>query len=238
MLALRDARLDGHDSEILALQSAGPFASSSDLTAAETSLQSAIDAILAQLAALTTGGGTNLINAQAWPGEITWDWLVGTNQIRNLHATAPLSVSVQNDNFTLSLACDAYSIAQADAAIAAAIAAALLPYETAAQRDAAIAAALAAFSTTVEVDGLIAAALADYSTTAGVNGLITTALADYSTTAQVNGLIATAVGGIDLSNYYERAETYSQTEVNSVVSGAIDSLNITQYRTESQVSST
>ena len=45
------------------------------------------------------------------------------------------------------------------------------------------------------------------------------------------------MGGIDLSNYYERAETYSQTEVNSVVSGAIDSLNITQYRTESQVSS-
>ena len=235
-LALRDA-LDGHDSEILALQSAGPFASSSDLTAAETSLQSAIDAILAQLAALTTGGGTNLINAQAWPGEITWDWLVGTNQIRNLHATAPLSVSVQNDNFTLSLACDSYTIAQADAAIAAAITAALLPYETAAQRDAAIAAALAAFSTTVEVDGLIAAALADYSTTAGVNGLITTALADYSTTAQVNGLMATAVGGIDLSNYYERAETYSQAEVNSVVSGAIDSLNITQHRTESQVSS-
>ena len=229
-LALRDARLDGHDSEILALQAAGPFASSSDLTAAETSLQSAIDAILAQF--LTTGGGTNLINAQAWPGEITWDWLVGTNQIRNLHATAPLSVSVQNDNFTLSLACDSYSIAQADAAIAAAITAALLPYETAAQRDAAIAAALAAFSTTVEVDGLIAAALADYSTTAGVNGLITTALADYSTTAQVNGLIAAAVGGIDLSNYYERAGTYSQAEVNSVVS-----VNITQHRTESQVSS-
>ena len=236
-LALRDARLDGHDSEILALQSAGPFASSSDLTAAETSLQSAIDAILAQLAALTTGGGTNLINAQAWPGEITWDWLVGTNQIRNLHVTAPLSVSVQNDNFTLSLACDAYSIAQADAAIAAAITTALLPYETAAQRDAAIAAALAAFSTTAEVDGLIAAALAEYSTTAGVNSLIATALADYSTTAQVNSLIATAVGGIDLSNYYERAETYSQAEVNSVVSGAIDALNITQYRTESQVSS-
>ena len=235
-LALRDARLDGHDSEILALQSAGPFASSSDLTAAETSLQSAIDAILAQLAALTTGGGTNLINAQAWPGEITWDWLVGTNQIRNLHVSAPLSVSVQNDNFTLSLACDSYNIAQADAAIAAAIAAALLPYETAAQRDAAIAAALAAFSTTAEVNDLIAAALTDYSTTAEVNALIATALADYSTTAQVNGLIATAVGGIDLSNYYERAETYSQAEVNAAVSGAIDALNISQYRTESQVS--
>ena len=178
-----------------------------------------------------------MINAQAWPGEITWDWLVGTNQIRNLHVTAPLSVSTQNNNFTLSLSCDAYSIAEADAAIAAAITTALLPYETAAQRDAAIAAALAAFSTTAEVNSLIAAALADYSTTAGVNSLIATALTDYSTTAQVNAAIATAVGGIDLSNYYERAETYSQAEVNSVVSGAIDALNITQYRTESQVSS-
>ena len=235
-LALRDARLDDHDSEILALQSAGPFASSSDLTAAETSLQSAIDAILAQLAALTTGGGTNLINAQAWLGETTWDWLVGTNTIRNLHATAPLSVSLQNDNWTLSLACDSYSIAQADAAIAAAITAALMPYETAAQRDAAITAALAAFSTIAEVNGLIAAALADDSTTAGVNSLIATALTDYSTTTQVNAAIATAVGGIDLSNYYERTETYSQAEVNSVVSGAIDALNITQFRTESQVS--
>ena len=35
---------------------------------------------------------------------------------------------------------------------------------------------------------------------------------------------------------YEKAETYSQAEVNSVVSGAIDALNITQYRTDSQVS--
>ena len=42
---------------------------------------------------------------------------------------------------------------------------------------------------------------------------------------------------LELSKYYERAETYCQAEVNSVVSGAIDSLNITQYRTESQVSS-
>ena len=35
---------------------------------------------------------------------------------------------------------------------------------------------------------------------------------------------------------YEKAETYTQAEVNSVVSGAIDALNITQYRTDSQVS--
>ena len=233
-LALRDTRLDGHDSEILALQSAGPFASSSDLTAAETSLQSAIGAILTQLAALTTGSGTNLINAQAWPGEITWDWLVGTNQIRNLHVTAPLSVSTQNNNFTLSLSCDAYSIAEADAAIAAAITTALLPYETAAQRDAAIAAALAAFSTTAEVNSLIAAALADYSTTAGVNSLIATALTDYSTTAQVNAAIASRGRHRPLQLL---RKAIGQAEVNSAVSGAIDALNITQYRTESQVSS-
>ena len=47
-LALRDARLDGHDADISALQVAGPFASPADLAALETSLQSAIDAILAQ----------------------------------------------------------------------------------------------------------------------------------------------------------------------------------------------
>ncbi|CAE7416775.1 unnamed protein product [Symbiodinium pilosum] len=36
-------------------------------------LASALDAILAQLAALTTGGGSNFINVQAWSGEITWN---------------------------------------------------------------------------------------------------------------------------------------------------------------------
>ena len=35
---------------------------------------------------------------------------------------------------------------------------------------------------------------------------------------------------------YEKAETYTQAEVNGVVSAAVDALNITQYRTESQVS--
>ncbi|CAE7490703.1 unnamed protein product, partial [Symbiodinium pilosum] len=159
-LGLRDTRLDGHDSDILALQGAGPFATSSDLTGAETSLQSAIDAILAQLAALTTGGGSNLINAQAWSGEIIWDLLLQTNTLRNLHFNAPLSVSLQNDNFTLSLACDSYSVAKADAAVAAAIATALAPFATAAQRDAAIAAALAAYSTTAQMDAAIAAVAA------------------------------------------------------------------------------
>ena len=67
-LALRDLRLDAAETSITLLQGAGPFASSGDLNALETSLQSAIDAVLAQLAALTAGGGLNLANAQAWPG--------------------------------------------------------------------------------------------------------------------------------------------------------------------------
>ena len=116
--AFRDGRLDAAEAAVAALQAQvtssiatallgyastgdlADYATAADLTAAETFVQSAIDAILAQLAALTTTGGLNLINAQAWPGEITWDLLVGTNTIRNLHATAPLSLSLQNDNFT------------------------------------------------------------------------------------------------------------------------------------------
>ena len=281
-LALRDSRLDGHDTDILALQTAGPFATSSDLTAAETSLQSAIDAVLAQLAALTTGGGSNLINAQAWSGEIAWDLLLGTNTLRNLHFNAPLSVSLQNEGFTLSLACDSYSIAQADSAIAAA----LVPYETAAQRDAAIAAALTAYSTTTETNAAIAAALVQYYTAAQVDTQIDNAVAGidlspYSTSAQTDAAITAALAPVTLSNApawganpptwevlkgtnvlrnlhfagplsaslqnntdtleidcdsYEKAETYTQAEVNSVVSGAIDALNITHYRTDSQVS--
>ena len=280
-LALRDTRLDGHDGDILALQSAGPFATSSDLTAAETSLQSAIDAILAQLAILNAGGGSNLTNAQAWLGEITWDLLLGTNTLRNLHFNEPLSVSLQNDNFTLSLACDAYSIAQTDAAIATA----LTPYETAAQRDAAIEAALTAYSTTAEMDASITAALLQYYTATAVDNLIAAAVAGidltpYYTSTQTDAAIAAALAPVTLSNApawgaspptwellkgtnvlrnlrfagplsaslqnnadtleidcdsYEKAETYTQSEVNSVVSGAIDALNITQYRTESQV---
>ena len=264
-LALRDARLDGHDADVLALQTAGPFATSSDLTAAETSLQSAIDAILAQLAALTTGGGSNLINAQAWSGEITWDLLLGTNTLRNLHFNAPLSVSLQNDNFTLSLACDSYSTAQTDAAIATA----LTPYETAAQRDAAIATALLAYSTTTEMDAAIAAALVQYYTATQVDAQIASAIAGIDltpcyTSAQTDAAITAALVPVTLSNApawganpptwkllkganvlrnlrfagplnaslqkitsdsYEKAETYTQAEVNSVVSGAIDALH-------------
>ena len=101
-LAIRDGRLDAAEAALAVLQAAGPFATAADLSASETSLQSAIDALNSALAALTTGGGTNLANAQAWPGQTTWDLLLGTNTIRNWHFNAPLSVTLENDNFTLS----------------------------------------------------------------------------------------------------------------------------------------
>ena len=115
--ALQDARLDGHDAEILALQNAGPFATAGDLNTLQLTLQSAIDGILAEIA--TLGGATNLVNA--WVGNVTWDLLAGTNQIRNLHATGPLSIQLANDDWTLSFGCDAYTTQQTDDAIAAAL---------------------------------------------------------------------------------------------------------------------
>ena len=117
-LAVRDGRLDAAEAALAVLQAAGPFATAADLSASETSLQSAIDALNSALAALTTGGGTNLANAQAWPGQTTWDLLLGTNTIRNWHFNAPLSVTLENDNFTLSLACDAYTQGEVNALLA------------------------------------------------------------------------------------------------------------------------
>ena len=118
-LALRDSRLDGHDTEILALQNAGPFATAGDLNTLQVTLQSAIDGILAEIS--TLGGATNLVNAPAWLGNVTWDLLAGTNQIRNLHATGPLSIALANDDWTLSFGCDAYTTQQTDDAISTAL---------------------------------------------------------------------------------------------------------------------
>ena len=172
LLAVRDARLDGHDADILALQGAGPFATAADLSASETSLQSAIDALNSALAALTTGGGTNLSNAQAWPGEITWDLLLGTNTIRNFHFNAPLSVTLENDNFTLSLACDAYTQGEVNALLA-----------------------------PLASESWVLATLGSYYDSSETNGAITAALVPYSTTTEMDAAIAAAVGGIDLSAY-------------------------------------
>ena len=165
--ALQDARLDGHDTEILALQSAGPFATAGDLSNLQVTLQSAIDGILAEIA--TLGGATNLVNAPAWLGNVL---LAGTNQIRNLHATGPpLSIQLANDDWTLSFGCDAYTTQQTDDAIAAA----LTNYFTRAEVTATIVAAID------ESKGYTDTQLTDYSTTAQMTQAITGALVPFET---------------------------------------------------------
>ena len=197
-LALRDARLDGHDTEILALQNAGPFATAGDLNTLQLTLQSAIDGILAEIS--TLGGATNLVNAPAWLGNVTWDLLAGTNQIRNLHATGPLSIALANDDWTLSFGCDAYTTQQTDDTIAAA----LTDYFTRAEVTVTVVAAideskgytdtqLADYSTTVEMTQAITDALVPYGTAAQRDAAIAAALAAYYTSVQTDAAIAAAI---------------------------------------------
>ena len=205
--ALQDARLDGHDTDILALQNAGPFATAGDLSNLQVTLQSAIDGILAEIA--TLGGATNLVNAPAWLGNVTWDLLAGTNQIRNLHATGPLSIQLANDDWTLSFGCDAYTTQQTDDAIAAA----LTNYFTRAEVTATIVAAideskgytdtqLTDYSTTAQMTQAITDALVPYGTAAQRDAAIVAALAAYYTSAQTDAAIVAALGA-----YYTSAQT-------------------------------
>ena len=150
--ALQDARLDGHDTEILALQNAGPFATAGDLSNLQVTLQSAIDGILAEIA--TLGGATNLVNAPAWVGNVTWDLLAGTNQIRG-----HLSVQLANDDWTLSFGCDAYTTQQTDDAIDALD---LSQFQNEAEVQALIAAALVPDWDQGEVSTYVAGELANY----------------------------------------------------------------------------
>ena len=215
--ALQDARLDGHDADILALQTqnAGPFATAGDLSNLQVTLQSAIDGILAEIA--TLGGATNLVNAPAWLGNVTWDLLAGTNQIRNLHATGPLSIQLANDDWTLSFGCDAYSTQGTDDAISTALSdyftraevtvtvvaaideskgytdTQLTDYSTTAEMNQAITDALVPFETAAQRDAAIAAALAVYYTSAQTDAALAAGLASYSTTVQMNQAIADAL---------------------------------------------
>ena len=212
--ALQDARLDGHDAEILALQNAGPFATAGDLNTLQLTLQSAIDGILAEIA--TLGGATNLVNAPAWLGNVTWDLLAGTNQIRNLHATGPLSIALANDDWTLSFGCDAYTTQETDDAIAAALTnyftraevtvtvvaaideskaytdTQLVPYSTTVQMNQAITDALVPFETAAQRDAAIAAALVGYYDSTQTDAAIVAALASFYTSAQTDAAIAAA----------------------------------------------
>ena len=212
--ALQDARLDGHDTEILALHTAGPFVKAGDLSNLQVTLQSAIDGILAEIA--TLGGATNLVNAPAWLGNVTWDLLAGTNQIRNLHATGPLSIQLANDDWTLSFGCDAYTTQQTDDAIAVALSnyftraevtativaaideskgytdTQLVPYSTTVQMNQAITDALVPYGTAAQRDAAIAAALVGYYDSTQTDAAIVAALASYYTSAQTDAAIAAA----------------------------------------------
>ena len=293
--ALQDARLDGHDTEILALQNAGPFATAGDLSNLQVTLQSAIDGILAEIA--TLGGATNLVNAP------TWDLLAGTNQIRNLHAASPLSIQLANDDWTLSFGCDAYTTQETDDAIAAAltnyftraevtvtvvaaideskaytdtqladystttqmtqaITDALVPFETAAQRDTAIAAAFAGFYDSTQTDAAITAALVPYGTAAERDTAIAAALASVTLSngqswnggptfnllrasnvlrnLSVAGALTATFQNLDdtiliESDSYARSETYTQAETGAAITAAIDALDLSQFQNEAEV---
>ena len=131
------AQLASRDASIAALQGAkadakllASYATNAALSASETTLQSAHDAILAQLAALQLSGSGGVVNAPAWAGFTTWELVRGSNVVRNLHLGAPLSAALANGDDTLSITADCYSIAAADAALAA------LAYYTSSQVDA------------------------------------------------------------------------------------------------------
>ncbi len=192
-----------------------PFATAGDLNTLQLTLQSAIDGILAEIS--TLGGATNLVNAPAWLGNVTWDLLAGTNQIRNIHATGPLSIALANDDWTLSFGCDAYTTQQTDDAIAAALVdyftraevtvtvvaaideskgytdTQLADYSNTAQTTQAIADALVPYGTAAQRDAAIAAALASYYTSAQTDAAIAAAIAPYYTSAQTDAAIAAAV---------------------------------------------
>ena len=196
--ALQDARLDA-------------FATAGDLSNLQVS---GMDGILAEIA--TLGGATNLVNAPAWLGNVTWDLLAGTNQIRNLHATGPLSIQLANDDWTLSFGCDAYTTQQTDDAIAVALSnyftraevtativaamdeskgytdTQLVPYSTTVQMHQAITDALVPYGTAAQRDAAIAAALVGYYDSTQTDAAIVAALASYYTSAQTDAAIAAA----------------------------------------------
>ena len=134
------------------------YATNAALSASETTLQSALDAILTELAALQLSGSGGVVNAPAWAGFTTWELVRGSNVVRNLHLEAPLSAALANGDDTLSITADCYSVAAADAALAAA----LLAYYTSSQVDALLGDCRTGAAQDAETTGAITAALLAY----------------------------------------------------------------------------
>ena len=187
-------RLASRDASITALQGAkadatllASYATNAALSASETTLQSALDAILAELAALQLSGSGGVVNAPAWAGFTTWELVRGSNVVRNLHFMAPLSAALANGDDTLSITADCYSTAGTDAAITAA----LLAYYTSAQVDALLGDYRTGAAQDAETTSAITAALLAYYTSAQVDAL----LGDYRTASAQDTQTQAAIAG-------------------------------------------
>ena len=188
------AQLASRDASITALQGAkadatllASYATNAALSASETTLQSALDAILAELAALQLSGSGGVVNAPAWAGFTTWELVRGSNVVRNLHFVAPLSAALANGDDTLSITADCYSTAGTDAAITAA----LLAYYTSVQVDALLRDYRTGAAQDAETTSAITAALLAYYTSAQVDAL----LGDYRTASAQDTQTQAAIAG-------------------------------------------
>ena len=186
------AQLASRDAGITALQAKADtallasHATNAALSASETALQSALDAILAELAALRLSG-SGVVNAPAWAGFTTWELVRGSSVVRNLHFVAPLSAALANGDDTLSITADCYSTAGTDAAIAAA----LLAYYTSSQVDTLLGDYRTGAAQDAETAGAITGALLAYYTSSQVDAL----LGDYRTASAQDTQTQAAITG-------------------------------------------
>ena len=185
------AQLASRDASITALQGAkadatllASYATNAALSASD---QSALDAILAELAAPQLSGSGGVVNAPAWAGFTTWELVRGSNVVRNLHLGAPLSAALANGDDTLSITADCYSTAGTDAAITAA----LLAYYTSVQVDALLGDYRTGAAQDAETASAITAALLAYYTSSQVDAL----LGDYRTASAQNTQTQAAIAG-------------------------------------------
>ena len=188
------AQLASRDAGISALQASkadtallASYATNAALSASETTLQSALDAILADLAALQLSDGGGVGNAPAWAGFTTWELVRGSSTVRNLHFVAPLSAELANGDDTLSITADCYSTAGTDAAITAA----LLAYYTSSQVDTLLGDYRTGTAQDAETTGAIATALLAYYTSSQVDAL----LGDYRTASAQDTQTQAAIAG-------------------------------------------
>ena len=191
------AQLASRDASITALQASkadatllASYATNAALSASETALQSALDAILAELAALQLSG-SGVVNAPAWAGFTTWELLRGSSVVRNLRFMAPLSAALANGDDTLSITADCYSTPGTDAAITAA----LLAYYTSSQVDTLLGDYRTGTTQDAETTSAITAALLAYYTSSQVDAL----LGDYRTASAQDTQTQAAIAGAVLA---------------------------------------